>query len=171
VLTRLECERASHRGRTAADRREPVVTMARRGRRLRRAGHAWGGRLGLAAAALLMVVAARPTGDLSVAAAADVRAMTGETIGRAVIDGGHPAEITIDMRGWATTDPPYVMPVGASHVLRVDRTDGSTSTHDLTHATGATWQATLDGIAAGDIVSVAVLDDLQRVWCSAEFDG
>ena len=125
--------------------------------------------MGIAAAAVLMVVA-RPTSEPRVAASADVVATTGDTIGRAVMEPGDPARITIDMAGWAATDPPYVMPLDASYRLRIERSDGATSFAELTHRAGATWSATLGDTAAGDVVAVAVVDGEQREWCSADFD-
>ena len=163
VLARLAAEttREAGVGQTATS---PVRAARRRSRRT------WSVRaVGIAAAAVLMVVA-RPTSEPRVAASADVVATTGDTIGRAVMEPGDPARITIDMAGWASTDPPYVMPFDASDHLRVERSDGATSFAELTHRAGATWSATLGDSAAGDVVAVAVVDGEQRVWCSAEFD-
>jgi hypothetical protein len=163
VLARLEAEsaRAAGVGRTATS---PVRAGRRRARRT------WSVRaVGIAAAAVLMVVA-RPTGEPQVAASADVVATTGHTIGRAVMEPGDPARITIDMAGWAYADPPYVVPPDESYQLRIERSDGVTSFAALTHGAGSRWSATLGNTAAGDVAAVAVVDGEQRVWCSAEFD-
>jgi hypothetical protein len=139
----------------------------RRARRPRR----WSARaIGVAAAALLIFVA-RPADEPRVAAAADVVAMTGETIGRAAIEGDDPARVTIDMPGWASTDPPYVMPVDEPYRIRVEHSDGTTTFADLTYSTGATWRASLPASSIDDVVSVEVVDSDQRVWCSADFSA
>jgi hypothetical protein len=166
VLALIEAEQRDRDWDGAA---EAVVAPHRSG--LRRGPLAWAVRVSLVAATAALIVVARPVGELEETASAEMRTATGAVVGRALIDGDRPAEITLEMPGWSTAVADYGSHAEGLYWAAVERSDGTTSLVALPQPDGSTWRVPLGDNGAADVVSIAVVDSSHRAWCSARFDA
>ena len=124
-----------------------------------------------AAALLLSFLAGGFLADIGgpaarVVAAAEMRAATGEIVGRLVVHDGDPDSLHVTLPGWAEQIERYG-PSDTSYGLRIESRDGQIATGPVDLSGDATWTTSLD-IDADAITTVAVVDSDGYVWCSAD---
>jgi hypothetical protein len=122
--------------------------------------------------ALLVAVVVVRTGrdDGSVAAAADMRTATGQTVGSVSLADDDPTTLTVSVPGWVGLVHSYGASVDATYWLAVEHDDGTRALHPLAPDADYTWIVPLD-VDPDAVASVSVLDDEGRQWCAARFDA
>jgi hypothetical protein len=100
-----------------------------------------------------------------VVAAAEMRAATGEVVGRVVVHDGEPDSLHMTLPGWAEQIQRYGSS-DTSYELRIESRDGQFATGPVDLSGDASWTTSLD-IDADAITAVAVVDGDGYVWCSA----
>ncbi len=126
-----------------------------------------------AAAALVLVFAAgaflldaRFSGERAVAAA-EMRAASGDVIGRVVLHDDEPTLLSMTLPGWADRIERYGL-ADDRYAVHIETNDGRVTTRPLTVTDDASWATTLD-IDADTVTTVAVVDSDGHIWCEAEF--
>jgi hypothetical protein len=126
--------------------------------------------LAVAAAVVALVIAfgviAQPSSPS--VAAAEMRTGAGTVVGEIFVHDGPPAKVFMELPGWASATGPYGEAT-TRYSLLITRDGGGTLLVPVTMSDDATWAATVDGVAAGDISGAALVDAAGRVWCSASF--
>jgi hypothetical protein len=108
-----------------------------------------------------------PSSNPSVAAA-EMQTDGGDVVGEIFIQDGPPATVFMSLPGWDTAVGPYGE-AASRYSLLITHDAGPPLLVPVSMSNDATWAATVDGVAAGQITSVALLDAAGRVWCSATF--
>ena len=123
-----------------------------------------------AAALLLSFLAGGFLADIGgpverIVAAAEMRAATGEVVGRVAVHDGDPDALHVTLPGWAEQMERYG-PSDTSYQLRIESRDGQIATGPVDLSGDASWTTSLD-IDADAITTVSVVDGNGHVWCSA----
>jgi hypothetical protein len=135
-------------------------------RRARRPRRAVATAIALAAAALLVFVVVLGRSPERSFATADMRAPTGEVVGRVLVEPDRPAAVFMTLPGW-TEQLSRSGNLGYTYSLRIARDDGPPQILPLTMTTDSTWSTTVD-FDPSRISSIAVIDEQGRVWCQAD---
>ena len=99
-------------------------------------------------------------------AVAEMRTGSGEAVGEASAS-GDPATVVVAVPGWSDMVASWGDPGSDTYWMSIELDDGSRSMSSV-HPARDSWTVRVDS-PAGELVTVSVLDQEGRVWCSGRF--
>jgi hypothetical protein len=99
-------------------------------------------------------------------AVAEMRTGSGEVVGEASAS-GDPATVVVAVPGWSDMVASWGDPASDTYWMSVELADGSRSMSAV-HPSRDSWTVRLDS-PADEVVTISVLDQEGRVWCSGRF--